>query len=249
MSDIYTLIPKVMKDIGGVAKNRKNEQQKYSFRGIEDFYQAAHPAMITHGVFCAPSVLERDIYRFDKTNEYGKTTTWCHVAMKVNHRFYGPDGSFVDVVTWGEGLDNSDKASNKAMSGAMKYALIELFCVPTADVEDSDRTTPEAGTARKPVDVTTKPIPIRKPTAAAAEPLPPAGPVIYCGKDENKSFYSEFRKALSPNLQARTEEIGRAWLKNQGYVKDDGTGSLQRVDKAMFSEIMREATKYAQGLA
>ncbi len=68
---IYELIPKVMRDIGGVAKTRKNEQQKYSFRGIEDFYQAAHPAMITHGVFCAPEVLERDIYRFEKTNEQG----------------------------------------------------------------------------------------------------------------------------------------------------------------------------------
>ncbi len=145
---IYGLITKVMADIGAVAKTRKNEQQKYSFRGIEDFYQAAHPAMIANGVFPAPTVLERIEYRFEKTNEFGKVTTWLHVAMRVEHKFYAPDGSFVPVTTWGEGLDNSDKASNKAMSGAMKYALIELFCVPTQDVEDADRTSPEAGTRR-----------------------------------------------------------------------------------------------------
>jgi hypothetical protein len=156
-NQIYTLIPKVMEDIGAISKNRKNEQQKYSFRGIEDFYQAAHPAMIKHSIFCAPTVVERDVYRFEKTNDQGRVTTWVHVALKVEHRFYAPDGSFVPVTTWGEGLDNSDKASNKAMSGAMKYALIELFCVPTQDVEDSDRTSPENGMRRPPVETVKTP--------------------------------------------------------------------------------------------
>jgi hypothetical protein len=67
-------------------------------------------------------------------------------------------------------LDNSDKASNKAMSGAMKYALIELFCVPTQDVEDSDRTSPETGGPRRGANVarTTEEIPLPKPKSAAA---------------------------------------------------------------------------------
>ena len=73
------------------------------------------------------------------------------------------------------------------------------------------------------------------------------GAVIYCKKAENNSFYAEFRKALPENLQARAEEIGRAWLKNRGYTKDDGRGSLQRVDKALFKEIIADATKYAKG--
>lgn len=191
--DIFKLIPLVMKEIGGVAKTRKNEQQKYSFRGIEDFYLAAHPALIMHGVFCAPEVLERTEYRFDKVNaEYNKTTTWLHIAVKVAHRFYAGDGSSVTVTTWGEGLDNSDKATNKAMSGAMKYALIELFCVPTQDVEDSDRTSPEAGTRNsKPVSRTTEEIPLSAPRNSAqggdtskgisppqgAVPIPPLPPV------------------------------------------------------------------------
>lgn len=142
---IYQLIPKVMKDIGAVAKSRRNEQQKYAFRGIEDFYQASHPAFIEHGIFCTPKVLEREEYRWERTNDQGRSSTWIHVAIKVQHRFFASDGSFVDVETWGEGIDNSDKATNKAMSGAMKYALIELFQVPTQDVEDADRTTPEIG--------------------------------------------------------------------------------------------------------
>ncbi len=148
---IYTLIPKVMKDIGGVAKTRKNQQQNYAFRGIDDFYDASHPAMIAHGVFCAPQVKTRLEETFTRVNDTGKETQWFHVALEVDHVFYAPDGSSVHVITWGEGLDNSDKATNKAMSAAMKYALIELFQVPTKDVEDADLTTPELAGVRRPV--------------------------------------------------------------------------------------------------
>ena len=170
---IYQLIPKVMADIGSVGKDSRNEQQKYAFRGIEAMYQAAHPAMIKHGIFCAPKVLTRDVYRFEKTNDMGRVTTWVHVALEVEHRFYAGDGSFVPVTTWGEGLDNSDKATNKAMSGAMKYALIELFCVPTKDIEDSDRDTPEMGTRRTTeVERITDDIPIIKPKAPAKKKEP-----------------------------------------------------------------------------
>lgn len=162
-AQIYTLIPKVMQEIGGISKGRENKAQGYKFRGIEDFYLAAHPALLMHGVFCAPKVKTRQEYRFEKTNDQGRTTTWLHVALEVEHVFYAPDGSNVSVVTWGEGLDNSDKATNKAMSGAMKYALIELFCVPTQDVEDSDRTSPEAGSKQRDVPRTTEAIPLERP--------------------------------------------------------------------------------------
>lgn len=83
---------------------------------------------------------------------------------------------------------------------------------------------------------------------AAAKGADQAAEIPMCGKAENRSFYAEFRKALLPELQARTEDIGRAWLKNRGCTKDDGTGSLQRVEKALFPEIIREATQYAKGL-
>src|SRR5262245_19423862 len=111
MSEIYQLIPQIMREIGAVSKDRTNEQQKYKFRGIEDFYKAAHPAMCAHGVFCVPKVEHHESVAFEKTNDYGKTTTWRHVTARVRHEFTASDGSHVDVITVGEGLDNSDKAT------------------------------------------------------------------------------------------------------------------------------------------
>src|SRR5947208_2425849 len=129
---IYQLIPKVMADIGYVAKTGRNEQQGYAFRGIESMYQAVHPAFVKHGVFCCPQVLE--FQSEDRVMRNGAPAV--RVMLKVSHKFYASDGSFVDVITYGEGIDTSDKATNKSMSAAMKYAFIELFAIPTEDIED-----------------------------------------------------------------------------------------------------------------
>lgn len=132
---IYTAITKVMGEIGAVKKEGKNAVQGYAFRGIEQMYAAAHPAFIKHGIFCAPEVIDQKTETF--VNNKGTTT--FRVLLRVAHKFYAADGSWIVVTTSGEGIDTSDKASNKAMSAAMKYALIELFCVPTEDIADSDR--------------------------------------------------------------------------------------------------------------
>ena len=264
---IYQLIPKVMAEIGAVSKDRKNEQQKYSFRGIEDFYKAAHPALIAHGVFCVPEVTEHAVETFTKTNDFGKSTTWRHVTIKVRHRFYGPAGDYVDVVTMGEGLDNSDKATNKAMSGAMKYALIELFSVPTEDVDDADRTTPEAGTKRKTVATTTEAIPIQRPSAAsgnvkgtAAEPsktataAPEAVEPREPGSDDEelidlprqRALHREFRDAIR-NEEARknADKFLQDWLKHAGYIGADAKGTTKTIPMTLFAEVKSNAVRYA----
>lgn len=141
---IFGLIPKIADEIGPIAKARRNEGQNYQFRGIEDFLNNVHPALIKHGVFFAPEVIE------SQTSE-GETrsgATTLRVILRVRFRFYADDGSFVEVITQGEGIDSSDKASNKAMSAATKYCLINIFCIPTADIADPEKDNPEAGRSR-----------------------------------------------------------------------------------------------------
>ncbi len=241
---IYGLIPKVMKDIGAIAKTRKNASQNYQFRGIEDFYQAAHPAMIEHGIFCAPEVVERNEYRFEKTNDQGRVTTWIHVSVKVVHRFTASDGSFVPVTTYGEGLDNSDKATNKAMSGAMKYAFIELFCVPTKDVEDSDRESPETGTQRsaKAVERIEKDIPLE-----GAVILPPEDQRITV--EQQRKLHMRFRESLASELQSQSEALLHDFLGRKLIMDADGNPSAKGIRKDEFVRIGKEAVAFAQSLS
>lgn len=245
---IYTCIPRVMAEIGSVAKDQKNSQQNYMFRGIEAFYQAAHPALIKHGVFCAPEVLEREAYRFEKTNFDGKLTTWLHVTLKVRHRFFCEDGSYIDVVTCGEGLDNSDKATNKAMSGAMKYALIELFCVPTKDIEDSDRTTPEAGVQKTTEQSVAfvKPALAKMPDVQSATENPFAEKTI--SVKQAGDLAQRFRESLREELKPMAETLRHDFLTFKKFIDKDGNPSSMMIPVSQYVTIGKQAIEYARNL-
>lgn len=135
---IFGLIPKIMAEVGAVPKNRRNPQQGYAFRGIDDVYAALQGPMAAHGVFVVPRVIRER--REERTTAKG--TVLVYVMLRVSHTFYGPDGSSVEAITVGEAMDSGDKASNKAMAAAMKYALIETFCLPTEGDNDSENQSP-----------------------------------------------------------------------------------------------------------
>lgn len=123
-----------MRDVEAIGKNKKNQQQGFSYRGIDDVYNALNPILSKHGVFTAPEVV--GIQRESVTNKNGTLLHYSIVTMK--HKFYCEDGSMVETVVVGEGMDSGDKATNKAMAIAHKYALFQIFCIPTEDVVDPD---------------------------------------------------------------------------------------------------------------
>ena len=43
-------------------------------------------------------------------------------------------------------MDSGDKASNKAMSSAFKYACFQVFCIATEEMKDPDAETPPPST-------------------------------------------------------------------------------------------------------
>ena len=69
--------------------------------------------------------------------------------MKIKYTFYAEDGSNVSAVVIGEGMDSAAKASNKAMAVGMKYAMFQVFCIPTEEMPDSDAETPPSSTPKK----------------------------------------------------------------------------------------------------
>ncbi len=129
---IYSAICGIMEDIGVVGKNDTNKQQGFKYRGIDSVMNALNPAMIKHKIFCVPEVLEQT--REERTTAKGATLIYS--VCKMRYRFYATDGSSVDAVVVGEGMDSGDKATNKAMSVAFKYACFQTFCIPTEDLMD-----------------------------------------------------------------------------------------------------------------
>lgn len=139
---IFGLVGQAMQLIGAVGKDSKNEQQKFMYRGIDAVMNALNPVMAKLGLFLCPEVLEqtREERTSIKKDSYGneRTSTLLYSIMKIKYTLYAPDGSNVSCVVIGEGMDSGDKASNKAMSVAFKYAAFQLFCIPTEEMVDPD---------------------------------------------------------------------------------------------------------------
>ena len=139
---IYAAMVKVMDDVSAIRKDSKNHTQGFMFRGIEAAMQALHPAFVKHGVFVTPEVLSSsEIPISSKSGTQG----W-RVVLQMRFTFFATDGSSVTAVTSGEAMDYADKATNKAMSVALKYALFQTFMVPTEEAanDDTDNHSPEA---------------------------------------------------------------------------------------------------------
>ena len=139
MTNIYQAINAVMKDCGAVGKDSMNPQQGYRYRGIDAVMNALNPALVKNKVFVVPEVLEQT----REEREKAKGGLLIYSIVKVKYTFIAEDGSSVSAVVMGEGMDSGDKATNKAMSAAFKYALFQTFCIPTEEMIDSETDSPE----------------------------------------------------------------------------------------------------------
>lgn len=132
----------------GVAKQQRNAKQGYMFRGIDDLYNAVAPILADAGVIVIPTYTDRTVS--ERKSQQGGVL--FHVVVRGEFVFAADDGSKVTVVTFGEAMDSADKATNKAMSAALKYALIQTLLIPTEGDNDADASHPEPAAAvdRKP---------------------------------------------------------------------------------------------------
>ena len=140
--NVYQCIAAVSAEIAkaGIAKERNNQQQNYKFRGIDDVYNALAPILAHHGLIVIPRILSRVCV--ERTTQKGGVLFYVTVEAEFDFVSAG-DGSKVTARTFGEAMDSADKATNKAMSAAYKYAAFQTFCIPTEGDNDADRTTHE----------------------------------------------------------------------------------------------------------
>lgn len=129
----------------GIAKSRRNSQQGYQFRGIDEVYDALAPLLAENGLCILPRVLSREVV--ERTTAKGGAI--FNVTVEVEFDFVSAeDGSTHVVKTFGEAMDSADKATNKAMSAAYKYAALMAFAIPTEGDNDADATTHEVAPQR-----------------------------------------------------------------------------------------------------
>ncbi len=133
---IYLAINEIMKKLPAIPKDKAltiNGKKVYNFRGIDDIYAALQPLLVEFKVTSVPCA--KLIHSEQVETKNGHTN---RVILEVSYDFYAEDGSSVHSKVVSEGMDTGDKACNKAMSAAHKYALLQVFCIPTEEPKDSE---------------------------------------------------------------------------------------------------------------
>ncbi len=212
---VYKAISAVQSELAGIgiSKDKKNAQQGYNFRGIDDVYGALAPILAKHSLCILPRVLSREVV--ERQTKSGGALFYVTVGCEFD-MVSAMDGSKHTVATYGEAMDSGDKATNKAMSAAYKYAAFQTFCIPV-DVEDADATTHEV----KPKALPPKPSP-KPPVSAPAE----------------KPEYPEFPEPEKDPLPVGTELRTRV----DGMIADNGIDAKEF--KAWLASIGKIGKKY-----
>lgn len=135
---VYKAIQAVMSDLAkvGIGKDRTNQQQNFKYRGVDEVMNVLAPILSKHGLMILPRVTSREVTERISSNN----KALFYVALNVEFDFVAAEDGSKHVVgpLIGEAMDSGDKASNKAMSIAYKYACFQAFCIPTEGDNDPD---------------------------------------------------------------------------------------------------------------
>lgn len=134
---VTELLPMAASEIGAVGKDAQMSGggARYNYRSLDDLVDAVSPALAKYGITFTPNGITV-IDKLEKQTRSGGTQ--YHLRAVITYVIYGPQGDSITASVLAEGTDTGDKAGNKLMSGAYKYVLAQVLCIPYAGVEDQD---------------------------------------------------------------------------------------------------------------
>lgn len=231
-------LAEIMGEIEFVEKRGRNTAQGYSFVRAADVANAVRKKMAEKNIIMLRQIVDKRCYETMTSN--GKVQQ----AIDLHVRYTFRDGATGETLTqdgYGSGVDSGDKASYKAQTGALKYALRDAFLIPDESdpeaFEDSDPPPQQRGTTTTsapsmPSAVNTKPsTEVSKPseTKHAAAPAPPQQPA----SSENGQ-----KKAEAPaTFVARARKYSREILVAGGMQSEKGLGISAKLNKFFIATI------------
>lgn len=160
--NIYEKLQKITEEMAVIEKGlnvQVNKNASYKAVSERDILDNVKPLESKYKVYSYP--IQRKIVENDtlvKETEFTDSRTDNVTVTKTNtlfmriettYRFINiekPD-EYVDMITYGDGLDTGDKAPGKAITYADKYALMKAYKISTGDDPDKEAS-PEKGYER-----------------------------------------------------------------------------------------------------
>ena len=160
--NIYERLLNISTELQTIAKNLEvsmGKNGKYKAVGEADVLRAVKPLELKHRVYSYP--VEREIIEsgtLESVDYNGNVKKQLFERIKVTYRFINIDKpeEFVDITSYGDGIDSGDKSVGKAMTYADKYALLKAYKMVTGDDPDQEASNDLKGvsTSKAPLDQT-----------------------------------------------------------------------------------------------
>lgn len=131
IKNIHQCLSAIMFEVEEIKKGKTNTQQGFKYRGIDDIMNALHNLFALQGVTIRVNEI-RSVERVERPTKSGGTMLYS--INDYQFCFSAADGSFVTTWSRGEASDSADKSSNKAVSVALKYCLLQMFLIPTEEM-------------------------------------------------------------------------------------------------------------------
>ena len=155
--NIYEKLAAITAELSVVAKNLMVGEGRSSYKAVgeADVLAAVKPLEAKYKVYSYPlsrAVIDSDIITTKKVyNGQESETSKFFMRVETVYRFVNTEdpNEFVDITTYGDGVDSNDKAPGKAMTYGDKYALLKAYKIITGDDPDKDLSPEEKITRSK----------------------------------------------------------------------------------------------------
>jgi hypothetical protein len=144
--NLHEAVINVMKSVKNIDKSMTVGEGKNSYKGVadKDVKYIIGQAMADNKLTCLPIDIVEDVKvdRWSEETNYGiKQKQSIFTKVKVTYRLtFAVTGEHIDICGYGHGVDSQDKSAGKAMTYALKNALLYSFLVPTGAIDDTDNT-------------------------------------------------------------------------------------------------------------
>lgn len=139
--NIYEKLSKITNEISAVAKNLNVGYGKSQYKAVgeADVLAAVKPTEEKYKVYSYPvsrRVIESNV--LTSLDKDGNEKRQLFMRLEVVYRFVNMENpeEYIDITTYGDGVDPGDKAPGKAMTYADKYALLKAYKIITGDDPD-----------------------------------------------------------------------------------------------------------------
>lgn len=146
--NIYEKLSAITTELSTVAKNLEVGvgKSKYNAVGEADVLRAVKPLEAKYGVYsypCSRTIIESGTIEnesIDYTTKEKLIKRNLFERIEVVYRFVNIENpeEYIDITSYGDGIDSQDKSVGKAMTYADKYALLKAYKIITGDDPDQN---------------------------------------------------------------------------------------------------------------